>query len=111
MRSTKDVSQEYGGLKNMILAKYSVSINGQLRKYKTPEEVIINTGRWIKIIDENAEFEINFFAGLFVKIRWFGNELDIRKIDTMMERVRRNMPMIFSVSRVNIEIYYFETGG
>ncbi len=95
----------------MVRANYKVIIRGQLRHQKTLDQVVKTTGRWIRFIDDKSEYNIDSFAGLFVIISWFGSKIDIRRIDTMMNNIRRNSPFLFLVSEVTIFVEYLEKGG
>lgn len=94
----------------MVQANYKVIFNGQLRQRKTLEEVVRSTGRWIKFIDKNSKYDIVFFAGLFVKITWYGDEIDFMRVDTMMYYIRKDSPSLFLVSETSINIKYSEKG-
>lgn len=95
----------------MIKANYAMIIRGQLRYKKTSEQVVKSTARWIRIIDQNSKYEMQFFGGLFVKITWFGDSIDMNRIDTLMNSIRRNSPILFLVSEMSIDVKYSEKGG
>ena len=94
----------------MVKANYTVIIKGQLRYKKTVEYVVKSTARWIRNIDENSKYDVQLFAGLFVKIKWVGNKLNMREIDTLMNNIRRNSPILFRVSKTSIDVQYSEKG-
>lgn len=94
----------------MTLSFYTVFISGQLRFKKSADQIVEASGRWIRYIDKNSKYEIEHFAGLFVKIRWIGESIDIRNIDLMMKNISRNVETLFVASRVTVVIKHEESG-